>query len=115
MSKDSEKQLEMMEQFNSEFFDLCELRHNIGAEEYGALNFLEVNLPEFIYEEMADIANYSRFLYIRIRLLEELARERGIDLSAAFVGEVRDEDEVSFGTASFVSRDKVSEFLPDKE
>lgn len=104
-----------METFNSEFFDLCEVRHNTGADEYGSFNFLNVNLPEFIYEEMADIANYARFMYIRVRLLEEIARERGIDLSAPLTGEVRDEDEVSFGTASFVPRDEVPGFLPDKK
>ena len=105
----------LLEQLNNEFFDLCEVRHNEGAKEYGSLNFLNVNLPEFIYEEMADIANYTRFLYIRVRLLEELANERGIDLSAAFTGEVREDDNVSFGTASFIPQDKVSEFLPDEK
>ncbi len=106
--------LKMMEAFNSEFFDLCEVRHNTGADEYGAFNFLNVNLPEFIYEEIADIANYARFLYIRVRLLEETAREHGFDLSAAFTREVR-EDAVPSSTTTFVPRNKVSEFLPDKK
>jgi len=112
---DSEKLLKMMETFNSEFFDLCEVRHNTGAEEYGSLNFLNVDLPTFMYEEMADIANYARFLYIRMRLLEETAREGGFNLSEPFTGEVRDDNEVSFGASSFVPRDKISEFLPDKK
>lgn len=116
MSADSDKkQLQKLEDFNQEFFDLCEVRHNEGAEEYGDLNFLTVNLPEFIYEEMADIANYSRFMYIRLRLLEEMARERGIDMSAAFVGEVREEDDVPSGATSFVPTSEVSGFLPDKK
>jgi len=116
MSNDSDKQqLEKLEVFNQEFFDLCEVRHNDGAKEYGDLNFLTVNLPEFIYEEMADISNYVRFMYIRLRLLEEMTRERGIDMSAAFVGEVRDEDEVPSGSSSFVPTSEVSGFLSDKK
>jgi len=112
---DSEKLLKMMETFNSEFFDLCEVRHNTGAEEYGALNFLNVDLPTFMYEEMADIANYARFLYIRMRLLEETVRERGFDMSAPFTEEVRDDNEVSFGASSFVPRDKIPGFLPEQK
>ncbi len=106
---------ELLEALNLEFFELCEERHNKGADEYGPLNFLKVDLPTFIYEEMADIANYARFLFIRVRLLEEVASERGIDLSAALTGEIRDEDEVSFGASSFVSQPEVSTFLPDKD
>lgn len=105
----------MLERLNQEFFDLCEERHNKGADEYGPLNFLNVDLPAFIYEEIADIANYARFLFIRVRLLEEIASERGIDLSAALTGEVRDKDEVSFGVASFVPQSEVPTFLPDKD
>ena len=112
---DSVVTTEMLEQLNLEFFELCEERHNKGADEYGPLNFLNVDLPTFIYEELADFANYARFLYIRVRLLEEIASERGIDLSAALTGEVRDEDEVSFGTASFVPKSEVPGFLPDKD
>lgn len=112
---DSEKTLKLMETFNKEFFDLCEIRHNTGAEEYGALNFLNVDLPTFIYEEMADIANYARFLYIKMRLLEEYAREGGFDLSAPFTGEVREEDELSFGASTFVPKQEISKFLPDEK
>ncbi len=106
---------ELLEKLNLEFFELCEQRHNQGADEYGPINFLSVNLPEFIYEELADFANYARFLYIRVRILEEVASERGLDLSAALTGEVRDSDKVSFGASSFVPQSKIPRFLPDKE
>ncbi len=106
---------ELLEKANQEFFDLCEERHNTGAKEYGPINFLEVNLPEFIYEELADAVNYMRYMYIRLRMIEEAARERGIDMSAAFTGEVRDDDEVSFGVTSFVPKSKISGFLPEQE
>ncbi len=112
---DSVVTAETLERLNLEFFELCEQRHNTGADEYGPLKFLDVNLPEFIYEELADFANYARFLFIRVRLLEEIANERGIDLSASFTGEVRDDDEVSFGVTSFVPKSKISGFLPEQE
>ena len=106
---------EMLEKLNLEFFELCQQRHDTGADEYGPLKFLEVDLPEFIYEELADFANYARFLYIRVRLLEEVARERGIDLSTAFAGEVRKDNEVSFGASSFTPQSEVPGFFPEKE
>ena len=114
MLNDSDR-TQQLQEFSKEFDDLCQIRHDDGAKEYGPLNFLNVDLPSFIYEEMADIANYSRFLYIRMRLLEELCNERGIDLSAAFVGEVRDEDELPSGSTSFVPSSEVSGFLPYKK
>ncbi len=106
---------ELLETANQEYFDLCEERHETGAKEYGPLKFLDVNLPEFIYEELADASNYLRYLYIRLRVLEALANERGLDLSAAFTGEVRDDDEVSFGVTSFVPQSEIPRFLPKEE
>jgi len=107
--------MELMEKFNEEFFELTQKRHEAGAVEYGPINFLGVDLPTFIYEEMADIANYARYIYIRMRLLEEYARENGIDMSAPFTGEVREPDEVSFGSSSFVPSREVPRVLPDEK
>ena len=73
---------ELLQQLSDEFDTLTANRHNQGSEEYGPLKFLEIPLMEYIYEELADCANYSRFLYIRLRILEEAANERGLDLSA---------------------------------
>ena len=114
MSDLDQELINQLELYNRDFFDLCEERHNQGAKEYGPLNFLDVDLIEFILEEVADIANYARFMYIRIKMLEEAARERGINLSTTSTGEVPT-DEVSFGSSSFVSQGKISGFLPDKE
>ncbi len=112
---DSVVTAETLERLNLEFFELCEQRHNTGADEYGPLKFLDVNLPEFIYEELADFANYARFLFIRVRLLEEIANERGIDLSASFTGEVREGDEVPPSAPSFIPQSEIPTFLPDKK
>jgi hypothetical protein len=108
MSKDSD-----LEIYNSEFFNLCQQRSEQGAIDYGELNFMKVNLPEYIYEELADMANYARFLFIRLRAIEEFARESGIDMSAAFTGEVREQDELPPSAPQFVPSKEVSRFLPD--
>ncbi len=107
MSKDLD-----LEMFNSEFFDLCQQRSEQGAIDYGELNFMKVNLPEFIFEELADMANYARFLYIRLRAIEEYARESGIDMSAAFTGAIREQDELPSDAPQFVPSKEVSRFLP---
>ena len=83
----------------------------MGAEEYGPINFLKVDLPEFIVEELADLANYARFLYIRIRLLQGVALEGGIDLSAGAVEQVQSEDELSSGPSTFIPEHEISQFL----
>lgn len=108
--KDSEK-LQLMEKYNSDFFDLCQQRHEMGAEEYGPLNFLDVDLAEYILEEIADIANYARFMYIRLRLFMEQANESGVDLSKAFTDEVRGQDELPFDSPTFTPREEISGFL----
>lgn len=104
---------ELLQELSDEFDQFCQERHDEGAQEYGELNFLRVDLPQFIYEELADIVNYSRFLYIRLRIIEEAARERGLDISASLAKEEGQDNEVPFGPSSFVSSEKISGFLPD--
>ena len=104
--------VEKLEQWNNEFFELCQQRHEAGAEEYGEFNFLKVDLPQFIVEELADLANYARFLFIRVKVLEDLAREGGINFSDSIAGEVQQSDELPAGTTTFVAKSEVSGFLP---
>lgn len=106
---------ELLQELSDEFDEFCQERHDEGAKEYGELNFLRVDLPQFIYEELADIVNYSRFLYIRLRILEEAARERGLDISASLTKEEGEGNQVSHGPSAFVSSEKISGFLPDSD
>ena len=54
-----------------EFDDMCKQRHVTGVEKYGANDgFLKNNLFEMIAEEIADVTNYCRYLYVRMRLLD---------------------------------------------
>ena len=79
----------------------------VGQAEYGEYNFLGEDLPLFIYEELADLANYVGMLYVRLRLIEEAARESGIDLSSGIAGEVRSEDTLPSDAPAFVKRSEV--------
>lgn len=112
-SKKSE--YELIERFSEEFDALCQIRHDTGAEEYGPIAFLDAPLFRMAAEEVADLANYSRYLYIRLRVLEEVLRARGIDLSASSPEEIRGEDALSFGASAFISAEEIQGFLSRKK
>jgi hypothetical protein len=59
----------------SEMFDtLCAKRHERGQEKYGAVKFLdpETDLFEELRMELVDAANYARYHFIRLCLLQDL-------------------------------------------
>jgi len=59
---------------SSEFDVRCEERHALGQEKYGAGAFLMADTMEMALEEILDLANYARYTYIRVRLLQESIR-----------------------------------------
>lgn len=55
----------------SEDFDTeCQNRHDMGQKKYGPAKFLEVNSIQMAIEEIVDFANYARYTYIKLRLIE---------------------------------------------
>lgn len=116
-SKGSEEQEEvsLLQQYSEEFDALCQIRGDEGAEEYGPTAFLKAPLVRMAAEELADLSNYARFMYIKLRLLEEKLHASGIDLSAGVAEEIWGEDQVSFGPASFVSAEEIQGFLSKKK
>lgn len=44
-------------------------RHQTGAEEYGPFKFLENDTLGMLEEELADIANYARYTFIKVRMM----------------------------------------------
>ncbi len=107
----SEPTAEKLNELSAEWDTFTQERHEMGAREYGPTAFLENDMFEYIFEELADIANYVRYTYIKLRLLEEVARERGIDMSTGPLGEVRKTDEVPSGPTAFVEVQEVFSFL----
>jgi hypothetical protein len=61
-----------MQQLADEFEKLCQQRHEMGAKQYGPVAFLQNDMITFISEELADICNYSKYMYVKLRLFEEM-------------------------------------------
>lgn len=106
---------EYLQHLSEEFDSLTELRHETGAEEYGDVAFLTAPLVRMAAEELADLANYARYMYIKLRMMEEFLNASGVDLSTGASEEARDADEVPLGLASFIPGEKIQGFLSKKE
>jgi hypothetical protein len=65
--------------YSIEFDELCAARHQLGAEKYGPGKFLTVDTIEEALSEIADLANYARYTYIKLRMLQEAILEQGTD------------------------------------
>jgi hypothetical protein len=54
---------------NALFDKQCIARHIMGEEKYGPVKFLEVNTLVEASEELVDIANYARYTFIKLFIL----------------------------------------------
>jgi hypothetical protein len=54
-----------------EFDEVTQQRHKAGALKYGPGKFLTVDTLQEACDEVADLANYARYTYIKLRLLQE--------------------------------------------
>jgi hypothetical protein len=104
-----------LQALSNEFDQFCYERYKAGEEEYGPIAFFKNPVIQMAAEELADIVNYARFAYIKLRTMEEALLEHGIDLSAELVVQTRENNEVSHGSASFVPSKEILGFLPDQE
>jgi hypothetical protein len=65
--------------FNSlslQFDKLCEERHAAGQKEYGEFTFLGNDVIAMMLEELADTANYCRYQYIKLMMLQSMLVEK---------------------------------------
>lgn len=65
----------VLQDLSEEFDEFCAKRHEYGAEQYGALKFAKVDTIEEAIFEVLDLANYARYTYIRLRLLQQSIKE----------------------------------------
>jgi hypothetical protein len=65
----------LVQELSDEFDTVCQERHLKGQEKYGVGKFLEVDSIEMMLEEIADAANYARYTFIKLRLIQEGARK----------------------------------------
>ena len=74
-----EEQLEVVEKLQEYavmFDQLCIVRHEAGQEEYGQFTFLENDIIRMMCEELADTANYARYQFIKLMILQERLAEQ---------------------------------------
>jgi hypothetical protein len=64
-----------LDDLSEEFNTVCQLRHDMGAKKYGPVNFLEVDSIEMAIEEVIDLANYARYTFIKLRLIQEALKQ----------------------------------------
>lgn len=94
---------EQMMQLSQEFDQMCYDRHMKGKEEYGPYGFLQNDLIRMISEELADLANYARYLYMKVRLLgiEDTDVEGSTD-SSTVNSTAQRSDRIHLGAAGFM-------------
>jgi hypothetical protein len=66
--------------YSVEFDELTMQRHRLGAEKYGPGKFLTTDTIEEALYELADLANYARYSYIKLRHLQEVVLRQVNDL-----------------------------------
>jgi hypothetical protein len=70
---------EIIVAMNVEFDDRTLARHAMGAETYGPGKFLLVDTMEEALDEICDLANYARYTFIKMRLLQEQIQQAMAD------------------------------------
>lgn len=58
-------------ELNEEFDRFTYERHVAGEEKYGAGTWLKVDTLQHAMDEVLDLANYARFTYVKLRLLQD--------------------------------------------
>lgn len=71
---------------SNEFDDMCEARHKMGAQKYGPGKFLTVDTIEEALMEIVDLANYARYTFIKLRMLQEAILVQGTDAGVVTPG-----------------------------
>lgn len=73
MSDDLGKELDphAIDVASAVFEEMTRDRHEMGAQKYGAVKFMEIDSIEMALEEVADLANYARYTFIKLWLLQQ--------------------------------------------
>jgi hypothetical protein len=75
-----ERMKALAEEAAQEFDELCMHRHEVGEKKYGAGKFLTIDTLEEALYELSDLANYARYTFIRIRLMQAQLEEANPDV-----------------------------------
>lgn len=69
------EQLELIRVADAAFDQMCQARHDTGRTKYGIFTFLEMPTLEMALEELADLANYARYTFIKVVLLRQSIKQ----------------------------------------
>lgn len=75
----SEALAEKVADFSEEFDNLCQQRHEMGEKKYGPGKFLDVDTMDEALMEIVDLANYARYTYVKVRLLQDRIQREEVD------------------------------------
>lgn len=92
---------DLITDLSKEFDEFTQARHEVGQEKYGTFSFLEKDIFQEALMEIADCANYMRYQYIKLRMLQmAIASDPRVeDLKA-------EDGSVSIGINSFIPSSK---------
>lgn len=66
-----------LQEYSNEYDAMTKARHEMGAEKYGPVRFAEVDSLQMAMEEVADLGNYARYTFIKLRMLQDaIEKER---------------------------------------
>lgn len=68
---------QLINTFGSEFWEMVQARHELGEKKYGPGKFLRVDTMEEALFELADLANYACYTFVRIRMLQDALQKMG--------------------------------------
>lgn len=63
--------IEQLNAYNEEFDRRTFERHEMGEKKYGPGTWLTIDTLEMAIEEVIDLANYVRFTYVKLRMLQD--------------------------------------------
>lgn len=76
---EADKLRELIEEASATFDVMTADRHDAGSEKYGPLKFLEANTVEEAMFELADLANYARYTFIKLYILNQTLDDKLAD------------------------------------
>lgn len=77
---------ELIKQASQDFDKLTQERHQVGQKEYGEFTFLGNDVIRMMQEELADTANYARYHFIKLAIIQGmmLADEESKEVAESF-------------------------------
>jgi hypothetical protein len=62
---------DLVDEANATFDQMCVARHEMGQLKYGPVKFMDVNTLKEASEEIIDLANYARYTFIKLYILNQ--------------------------------------------